>query len=399
MEKELTYFERIDFNEFRELKESEGFLIESISDYIKDKNLIEQIDPLNVIIDITALSGYSASMQAFSEELLIPFDDSILFIADIKHEETFNYELRYCFTKIDYWKSKKDKSDDKVENSNKSKSRHKKITDLSEDELGLFFQNFRESLYGHEKFKDDFFELTKTFRVFNGIKEHKILSLFLLGESGVGKTEVANSLYKCLGGKKKLAKVNFGNYSSEFSLSSLIGSARGYIGSDDGEIFIRVRDTDIGVILIDEFEKSNATLFNYFLDVLESGKLVSSLAEEIDLDGFIIVFTSNISKEDFSNKISPELRSRFDYKCQFTLLYNEDKKKYVEFRVNSIVRKVNEKYKIQLEENLHERFLTQINVSDYNNMRNLNKKIKTVFVDYVTSEQLTLHELEKEISE
>ncbi len=399
MEKELTYFERIDFNEFRELKESEGFLIESISDYIKDKNLIEQIDPLNVIIDITALSGYSASMQAFSEELLIPFDDSILFIADIKHEETFNYELRYCFTKIDYWKSKKDKSDDKVENTNKSKSKHKKITDLSEDELGVFFQEFRKSLYGHEKFKDDFFDLTKTFRVFNGIREHKILSLFLLGESGVGKTEVANSIYKCLGGMKKLAKVNFGNYSSEFSLSSLIGSARGYIGSDDGEIFIRVRDTDIGVILIDEFEKSNATLFNYFLDVLESGKLVSSLAEEIDLDGFIIVFTSNISKEDFSNKISPELRSRFDYKCQFTLLYNEDKKKYVEFRVNSIVRKVNEKYKIQLEENLHERFLTQINVSDYNNMRDLNKKIKTVFVDYVTSEKLALHELEKEISE
>lgn len=399
MEKELTYFERIDFNEFRELKESQGFRIESISDYIKDKNLIEHIDPLTVIIDITALTGYSASMQAVAEELLIPFDDSILFIADVKHEETFNYELRYCFTKIDYWKSKKDKSDDKVENSNTSKSKHKKITDLTEDELGLFFQNFRKSLYGHEKFKDDFFELTKTFRVFNGIREHKILSLFLLGESGVGKTEVANSIYKCLGGKKKLAKVNFGNYSSEFSLSSLIGSARGYIGSDDGEIFIRVRDTDIGVILIDEFEKSNATLFNYFLDVLESGKLISSLAEEIDLDGFIIVFTSNISKEDFSNKISPELRSRFDYKCQFTLLYNEDKKKYVEFRVNSIVRKVNEKYKIQLEENLHDRFLTQINVSDFNNMRDLNKKIKTVFVDYVTSEQLTLHELEKEISE
>src|SRR5690606_1076627 len=169
--------------------------------------------------------------------------------------------------------------------------------------------------------------------------------------------EVARTIFNCLKGNKRLAKINFGNYSNEFSLSSLIGSARGYIGSDDGEIFIRVRDTDIGVILIDEFEKSNATLFNYFLDVLESGKLVSSLAEEIDLDGFIIVFTSNISKEDFSNKISPELRSRFDYKCQFTLLYNEDKKKYVEFRVNSIVKKVNEKYETQLEENLHERFL------------------------------------------
>lgn len=59
--------------------------------------------------------------------------------------------------------------------------------------------------------------------------------------------------------------------------------------------------------MIDEFEKSNSTLFNYFLDVLENGKMVSSLAEEIDLNGFIIIFTSNISKEDFTQVISPEL--------------------------------------------------------------------------------------------
>ena len=104
--------------------------------------------------------------------------------------------------------------------------------------------------------------------------------------------------------KLLLQKVNFGNYSNEFSLSSLIGSARGYVGSDDGEIFIRVRNTDVGVILIDEFEKSNATLFNFFLDVLESGKMVSSQADELDINGFIIVFTSNISKEDFPNRIS-----------------------------------------------------------------------------------------------
>lgn len=43
------------------------------------------------------------------------------------------------------------------------------------------------------------------------------------------------------------------------------------------------------------------------MDVLENGKMVSSLAEEIDLNGFIIIFTSNISKEDFTQVISPEL--------------------------------------------------------------------------------------------
>ena len=191
----------------------------------------------------------------------------------------------------------------------------------------------------------------------------------------------------------KLAKVNFGNYSSEFSLSSLIGSARGYIGSDDGEIFIRVRNADVGVILIDEFEKSNATLFNYFLDVLESGKIISSLAEEIDLDGFIIVFTSNINKEDFLNRISPELRSRFDYKGLFTLLYNQDKRKFVEFRVKNIIRKFNLEFEDKLDESVYKYILSLINVSKYNNMRDLNKKIKRVFVEYVVSIQTTKYEL------
>lgn len=214
-----------------------------------------------------------------------------------------------------------------------------------------------------------------------------------MGESGVGKTEVARTIHECLDGKMKLAKVNFGNYSSEFSLSSLIGSARGYIGSDDGEIFIRVRNADVGVILIDEFEKSNATLFNYFLDVLESGKIISSLAEEIDLDGFIIVFTSNINKEDFLNRISPELRSRFDYKGLFTLLYNQDKRKFVEFRVKNIIRKFNLEFEDKLDESVYKYILSLINVSKYNNMRDLNKKIKRVFVEYVVSIQTTKYEL------
>lgn len=327
-------------------------------------------------------------LQWVGEQILDRFiHDDTIFIADKKHEDFLKYELRYRFLFFNNINLPIEniESNEKAVNNKQSQCKHKKITDLDTDELTSFFDDFRESLYGHEKFKDDFIDLVKNFKIFNKLGEHKILSLFLMGESGVGKTEVARTIYKCLGGKKKLAKVNFGNYSSEFSLSSLIGSARGYIGSDDGEIFIRVRDTDIGVILIDEFEKSNAALFNYFLDVLESGKIISSLADEIDLNGFIIVFTSNISKENFTQRISPELRSRFDYKGLFTLLYNNDKRRFVEFRVKSITKKFNNEFEYKLDDNLYLHFLSLINVDKYNNMRDLNKKIKRVFVDYVSN--------------
>ena len=397
MKDELLFLEREDFYEFKEIKKIDGYEILSIIDFLKDNDLINSLDYTTNIIDLTVLTSYN-QIQYLAEEILRLFDDSVIFIADKKHKEIFSYELRYCFLEFNdiviprVQNNLEDESNSKQ--SSGTKKRRKRITDLSEEELGVFFAKLRGSLYGHEKFKDEFCELVKTFRIFNKIKEHKILSLFLLGESGVGKTEVARTIYRCLGGQKKPAQVNFGNYSSEFSLSSLIGSARGYIGSEDGEILLRVRDTDIGIILIDEFEKSNASLFNYFLDVLESGKIISSLAEEIDLDGFIIVFTSNISKEDFPQRISPELRSRFDYKGQFTLLYDDDKKKYVEFRINSIVRKVNKEYATQLPENLYEYFLDEIDVSKFTNMRDLNKKIKRTFVDYITVEQNTTTEFE-----
>lgn len=396
MKEELLFFERGDFSEYQEQKKTEGYIIESITKYTNDNSLIQEADIFEKIIDITALSAYipNNNIQFVAEGILNQFYDSVIFIADKKYKDDFKYELRFCFEQFNELVLD-NKPANNQDSSNKLTNRHKKIIDLSDEELGAFFTDFRERLYGHDKFKDEFCDLVRTFKIFNKIKEHKILSIFLLGESGVGKTEVARTIYKCLGGEKKIAKVNFGNYSSETSLSSLIGSSRGYIGSEDGEIFIRVRDTDIGIILIDEFEKSNASLFNYFLDVLESGKIISSMADEIDLNGFIIIFTSNISKEDFPLRISPELRSRFDYKGQFTLLYDEDKKKYVEFRIKSIVRKINKEYEAQLPDNLFEYFLKIIDVSKFTNMRDLNKKIKRTFVDYISTEHEMTDELEE----
>ncbi len=329
MKRELLFFERDSFYTYKELKYNEGYTITSISDFIRDitnDELFANFDHNSQIIDITSLALGYKELQWVGEQILDRFiHDDTIFIADKKHEDFLKYELRYRFLFFNDINLPVENIEvtEKAINNKQPLCKHRKITDLNAYELTSFFYDFRESLYGHEKFKDDFIDLIKNFKIFNRLGEHKILSLFLMGESGVGKTEVARTIYKCLGGKKKLAKVNFGNYSSEFSLSSLIGSARGYIGSDDGEIFIRVRDTDIGVILIDEFEKSNTALFNYFLDVLESGKIISSLADEIDLNGFIIIFTSNISKENFTQKFHrncvPDLITRGYLHCYTTM--------------------------------------------------------------------------------
>lgn len=403
MKSTLLFYEKDDYYDFVESKKADGYTIISITKFIHNTSLISNFDYLKEIIDISALSEYN-SIQSIFEQVYYQFSDEPIFICDASKKEKLEFELRLTFETFENVDKESFTQTGKrinvIEANQVIAKRHKKIIDLSEDELDKFFQKFSKRLYGHSKFKKDFENQIMTFRVFNKIKEHKILSLFLMGESGVGKTEVARSIFECLDGAKKLAKINFGNYSNEFSLSSLIGSARGYTGSEDGEIFMKVRETDIGVLLIDEFEKANFTLFNYFLEVLESGKMTSSLGEEMDLNGFIIVFTSNIMKDDFKKIISPELRSRFDYKCVFSILSDEDKEKYIEFRANSISKKIKNEYNMEIAEQLKEFLVNSINVSVYSNMRDINKQIKREFLRYLSiyhSSQVTENETENKL--
>ena len=381
----MLFFDKLYFDFYKKLKVEEGKEIISITEGLLNFDKIDEVNEYTQIVDISSL--ISLERIQYNAELVLPkFPEDTIFIADKKHKELFEYELRYCFEDFIDIDSIEDIDVEYsvVDNTVKSKNlKHRKIIDLNSEEINEFINSFSNRIYGHEKFKDDFTELIRNFRVFNKLGEHKILSLFLMGDSGVGKTEVARAIHKSLGGKKKLAKINFGNYSSDNALNSLIGSPRGYVGSEAGELFIRVKESDIGIILIDEFEKSNSTLFNYFLDVLESGKMVSSMAEEINLDGFIIIFTSNISKEEFPKRISPELRSRFDYKGYFMPLFHSHKEKFVEFRIKNIIEKFNKSFEFELPENITTNILSQINVGKYKNMRDLNKKIKDTFVKSV----------------
>ncbi len=88
--------------------------------------------------------------------------------------------------------------------------------------------------------------------------------MFLIGESGISKTEFANILSKSLYPDEELIKINFGNYSTEGALNSLIGSPLGYVGSDKGgELIRKINSSKFKIILIDEFEKVTPAVFNF----------------------------------------------------------------------------------------------------------------------------------------
>lgn len=385
--KKILFYQMNQFFNYKKQILSSGHELLSMSQFLSSQKIEELDEETQYFVDLSSLAGFvkaNDTQMLHFEQLFNSFGENITFICDKIYEKDIRYILRYIFDDFgDVEVESEEILAEQDETESTKQKQVKKITDLDEVELETFFAAFDSRLYGHERFKEEFKEIVESFRVFNKLGEHKILSLFLMGDSGVGKTEVARAIHKALGSKSKLAKVNFGNYSSHDALNSLIGSPLGYIGSDGGELVKRMSESDIGLILIDEFEKADNAVFNYFLDVLENGKVVNSQAEEYDANGYIIVFTSNISKEDFKKKISPELRSRFDYKGMFNLLTDEDKLKFVHFRVNQIVDKYKEFVSSDLPEKIHDDVVSAIDVTQFKNMRDLNKKIKDIFVEKI----------------
>ena len=110
-----------------------------------------------------------------------------------------------------------------------------KVTDLSEGAFNAFINTFNHNLIGHNYFKERLRYALKNFIFLNKAKEQTVLSIFLFGASGIGKTEVARLIASGIQNDCYLAKINFQNYSSQDALNSLIGSPPGYVGCNHGD--------------------------------------------------------------------------------------------------------------------------------------------------------------------
>ena len=185
----------------------------------------------------------------------------------------------------------------------------------------------------------------KNFIALNKVKEQKVLSVFLFGASGIGKTEVARLLANGLLKDTYLAKINFQNYSSQDALNSLIGSPAGYVGCNHGELSEKIQKSKVGVLLCDEFEKTTRPVYSFFLELLEEGRFTDSMAREYDMDGYIIIFTSNIPNEsEYKKNIPPELQTRFDLVCEFEEPTSAEKEQFLELLLEKAVAKYPDKF-------------------------------------------------------
>jgi len=131
-----------------------------------------------------------------------------------------------------------------------------------------------------------------------GLKDpnRPIGSFIFLGQTGVGKTQLAKVLAKELfDSEDALVRIDMSEYMEKFAISRLVGAPPGYVGYEEGgQLTEKVRRKPYAVVLLDEIEKAHPDVFNMMLQVLDDGFLTDSLGRKIDFKNTIIIMTSNI---------------------------------------------------------------------------------------------------------
>lgn len=378
MKKLYVYYDE-QFEQYKEDRETKGIEIISIS---KISKIQEDARLLNgkVEIDLTTLGMALPNRGDFAfnfETVFEKIPDDVKFIVSDEFKDIIKKAFKFDFCEFVHL------YDIKEEKNKKENNKKIGICDLKKEEIDKLLEKFNKNLYGHIRFKKDLKNKIKNYIVLNKLEEQKVLSIFIMGSSGTGKTETANCIYRLLGGKNNICKISFANYSSKDSLNSLIGSPRGYIGSEDGELSKKLRKTDAKLILIDEFEKADEKVHNFFLEALEKGAFSDSQGNDYDLNGFIIIFTSNMSPETFKKSVLPELISRFDYICQFNKLQKEDKESFFNDYLKELKGKYEKKYRKKINDNTVIKIKELIDTENYTNVRTLKKDIACKFIELV----------------
>ena len=242
-----------------------------------------------------------------------------------------------------------------------------------------------------------------------------VFSGMLIGNSGVGKTELAKQIAKYLfDSEDSLIRLDMSEYMDKISMSKIQGSAPGYVGYEDANVLDRIRRKPYSVVLFDEIEKAHPEVFNIFLQMLDDGHVTDSHGRKVSFKNCIILMTSNIGtklvkdfgtgvgfstknrenvrdeeikgilEKELKNKFAPEFINRLDEIIYFRDLGKEEILKIVDLElVKTVKRAADIGYPTEITETLKDH-LVEVGYDPKYGARPLKRAIQRWVDDIIT---------------
>lgn len=289
------------------------------------------------------------------------------------------------------------------------------VTPIISQELKDLENKLKKEIIGQDQAIESLSRRIKRSRSGLNFYDRPIGSFVFIGQSGVGKTELAKTLAKIIFGDNSFIKFDMSEFTEPHTISRLIGSPVGYIGyGKGGQLTEAVKRRPYSVVLFDEIEKAHPQIFNILLQILEDGYLTDSSGKKVNFKNTITILTSNAGtgslkykkeigfekqnklnyeeisqelKKSLNEILSPELLNRLDEIIVFKPLEYNDIKKIIKNHIEKLSKfLINEKnIKLIISHKFIDK-LTDLAMKDDGGARNVRRIIETKITDKITED-------------
>ncbi len=167
---------------------------------------------------------------------------------------------------------------------------------LRDDQLlnvGEVREFFERRIIGQNSVVNHLCDLVKVYKAGLNNPYKPISTLIFAGPTGVGKTESAKALADYFFGKGQksspLIRIDMSEFQYPGQISRLIGE-----GHTPGQLIREVREKPFSVILLDEVEKADSSVFDALFNALDEGLLVDAFGRITNFRNTIIILTTNL---------------------------------------------------------------------------------------------------------